>query len=173
MSQEEQLRDLDRKINEANIKTALSVQTIERLDKTVQQLSIIAADLSKLLAVHEKRIDILEDVNKISGEDRERRRLEVDTKMDNISHLIKKSEDELNNSIEKNKIIQDSTIEKIRSEYVIQLDKIRNEHRLEIEKIDKKVATLQKFAWGAIGMGTILGILISQAANIARLIIGT
>jgi ferritin-like metal-binding protein YciE len=126
----------------------LEEKTLDRIEQTLEKLADIQIDLTKMLAVHEQRIQVSEkNVNSIEII-LERRREESDTKLKDVYDTMR-SED-------KNVIDE---IHKLR-------DKATEEHL----QLTTKIAALEKYIWMYIGGFTVVTFVVTHGDKIIRIL---
>lgn len=123
-------------------------KTLDRIEQTLEKLADIQIDLTKMLAVHEQRIQVSEK-NVTSIEIiLERRREEADIKLKEVYDTMR-SED-------KNIIVE---IHKCK-------DKSTEEHLY----LTKKIAALEKYIWMYIGGFTVVTFVVTHGDKIIRIL---
>ena len=123
-------------------------KTLDRIEQTLEKLADIQIDLTKMLAVHEQRIQVSEkNVTSIESI-LERRREESDIKLKDVYDTMR-SED-------KNVIDE---IHKLR-------DKATEEHL----QLTTKIASLEKYIWMYIGAFTVITFVITHGDKIIRIL---
>jgi len=126
----------------------LEEKTLDRIEQTLEKLADIQIDLTKMLAVHEQRIQISEK-NVTSIEIiLERRREESDNKLKDVYDTMRN---------EDKNIIDE--IHKLR-------DKASEEHL----QLTKKIATLEKYIWMYIGGFTVVTFVVTHGDKIVRIL---
>ena len=123
-------------------------KTLDRIEQTLEKLADIQIDLTKMLAVHEQRIQVSEkNVTSIESI-LERRREESDIKLKDVYDTMR-SEDR--------NIIDE--IHKFR-------DKATEEHQY----LTTKIASLEKYIWMYIGAFTVITFVITHGDKIIRIL---
>jgi len=113
---------------------------VEKLDVSIDKLTEVSNNVSKLLAVHDTRINIIEK-DTVRNEDDIR---DIHVKMDNIAKEINKKLDQsMANSIEGHAKIQAAIEEQIKG-------------------IDARVKVLEVWRWVVIGGAVVIGWLINK-----------
>lgn len=114
-----------------------------KIDDAIQRLAVVAADLSKMLAVHEQRLTQQEKASDNVMEMVEKRRVEYDEKISDVYKTMR---------------VEDNTI-------LAEIKKSREDSSSQHKKLDEKIANIEKMIWMACGGGTVIGFLISLAVN--------
>lgn len=116
---------------------------INKIDEVIQRLAAVASDLSKLIAVNDQRLS------------------QQEKNAENITHLLEKRREDLEAKVEE--IYE--TIYKKDAETLQQIKEDIKASRIDSvlhhQRIDKKIETIQRFVWMACGGGTVIGYLIS------------
>lgn len=154
IAEEERVRSLETDI--AILKRDISQFNLlfAKLDITIEKLGDVSNNISKLLAVHEERIDVLQSI------DREMEK-KIEVKSQEIKELYSKVESmntylvgELANTESK---IKDE-LKAIRT--MIQAEQLKQEQTL--NKISDKVQAIEKWKWTIIGFSVAAGWLIDK-----------
>jgi len=113
---------------------------VEKLDQSIDKLTEVSNNISKLLAVHDTRINIIEK-DTVRNEDDIR---DIHVKMDNIAKEINKKLDQsMANSVEGHAKIQAAIEEKLKG-------------------IDARVKVLEVWRWVVIGAALVIGWFINK-----------
>lgn len=126
---------------------------VERMDTTIEKLAELSANISKLLAVHEQRLEQYEKISEKLIENAERRRDEIEIKVKEIYKDI---------SVLDNKFLAE--IKSFRDERM----NCTNETNGKINKIEKNLAVL-------FGASVVLGYILSNPtifSNIIKVLTG-
>jgi ferritin-like metal-binding protein YciE len=123
-------------------------KTLDRIEQTLEKLADIQIDLTKMLAVHEQRIQVSEkNVTSIESI-LERRREESDIKLKDVYDTMRN---------EDRNIIDE--IHKLR-------DKATEEHQY----LTTRIASLEKYIWMYIGAFTVITFVITHGDKIIRIL---
>ena len=114
-----------------------------KIDDAIQRLAVVAADLSRMLAVHEQRLTQQEKASDNVMEMVEKRRVEYDEKISDVYKTMR---------------AEDNTI-------LAEIKKSREDSSSQHKKLDEKIANIEKMIWMACGGRTVIGFLISLAVN--------
>ena len=114
-----------------------------KIDDAIQRLAVVAADLSRMLAVQEQRLTQQEKASDNVMEMVEKRRVEYDEKISDVYKTMRE---------------EDNTI-------LAEIKKSREDSSSQHKKLDEKIANIEKMIWMACGGGTVIGFLISLAVN--------
>ena len=126
----------------------LEEKTLDRIEQTLEKLADIQIDLTKMLAVHEQRIQVSEkNVNSLEII-LERRREESDTKLKDVYDTMRNEDKNIINEIHKLR------------------DKATEEHL----QLTTKIASLEKYIWMYIGGFTVVTFVITHGDKIIRIL---
>lgn len=161
VAEEERVRSLETDI--AIMKRDVSQFNLlfAKLDITIEKLGDVSNNISKLLAVHEERIDVLQSI------DREMEK-KIEVKSKEIRELYSKVESM--NTYLVGELA--STESKIRDELktirtMIESEQVKQTHTL--NKISDKVQSIEKWKWTIIGFSVATGWLIDKIPMIFEL----
>ena len=121
--------------------------SLNRIEEAIAQLSNVAHDVAKMLAVNEQRIHQQEKITDTIGAKLEKRDDEVDKKFVNVYNAIKEGDADIIATIEKTALTREK----------------------QFDEINKKISRLEKWGWMAIGGGLVVGFLLSVTFNILKL----
>ena len=119
-----------------------------KLEDAITKLTEISADLNKMIAVHELRLSQQEKTMDSLVGVLERRRDEVDSKLNNVYNTMR-SEDK--NILE-------------------ELEKIREEFKEQYDKISKKISDMEKMMWTYMGAFTVIAFFLAYGDKILDLV---
>jgi len=120
---------------------------LDRIDSIIDKLTEVSTDLKSMLAVHEERINRQEKETDDLHIIMEKRRIEVDTKIDDIYGVMHKKDDKL--------------LEEIKH--------IREDNTSQHKEMSQKIANMEKFIWMAIGGGITVSWLITFSLNFFKI----
>jgi DNA repair exonuclease SbcCD ATPase subunit len=126
---------------------------VERMDTTIEKLTELSSNVSKLLAVHEERLEQYEKINEKLVENAERRRDEIENKIKEVYKEISSLDNKVLTEI---KLFRDERMS------------CTNETNNKIAKIEKNLAIL-------FGASVVLGYILSNPtifSNIIRVLTG-
>ena len=121
---------------------------LDRIEQTLEKLADVQIDLTKMLAVHEQRIQSSEKQVTSIEEMLERRREESDIKLKDVYNTMR-SEDK--NIIE-------------------EIHKLREESTKQHQILTNKIASLEKYIWMYIGGFTVITFIITHGDKIIRIL---
>lgn len=131
---------------------------VERLDVTIEKLTVVASNVSQILAVQNQRLDSDEKAIIAIQDSIEKRREASDVNFKN-----------LNDKFEDFKI----AIETNRSNFTNSLDNIDDklkDHSLKHTKLDKRLSNIERWSWLVIGGSAVLAFVLGNYSNIANII---
>ena len=120
---------------------------LNRIEEVITQLSNVAHDVAKMLAVNEQRINQQEKITDIIGAKLEKRDDDIDKKFVNVYNVIKEGD----------------------ADIIATIEKIALTREKQFDEINKKISRLEKWGWMAIGGGLVVGFLLSVTFNILKL----
>jgi hypothetical protein len=120
-----------------------------KLEDAITKLTEISADLNKMIAVHELRLTQQEKTMDSLVDVLERRRDEVDGKLNNVYNTMR-SEDK--NILE-------------------ELDKIQTDFHVQYDKLSKKISDMEKVMYTYMGGLAICGFLVAYGHKILEIIL--
>lgn len=123
---------------------------VDRLDTTIDKLTDISNNISSLLAVHETKLTSQEIITKQTTELVEKRRVEMESKIELLHARISSGERELE--------------EKIDAEYediMTQLKEMRQESAAQHSALNERISTMEKWMWIVIGGSIVVGFILN------------
>ena len=146
---------MDTRLGQLERDFAAMSKIADRMDTTIEKLAEVSSDVSKLLAVQDKRLEMQERSTDRLEALVENRRVEVELRFDKFTNLLVHTESvfktELNNNHEK---------------LSTQLGNIQDEYKEISEKFDKRITTIERWMWVLGGAGAIIGFLINSAIGL-------
>ena len=124
---------------------------VDRLDTTIDKLTEVSSSLSQLMAVHEAKISAQEILSKNTAELVEKRRLEMEDKIQQIHSRISSGEKEL--------------AEKIDEQYddiMKELKEMRAESSKQHETLSVRITTMEKWMWVIVGGAVVVGLILDK-----------
>lgn len=153
---------------------------IDKFDTNIDKLTDISLNVSKLLAVHEQRLDSVEKSTKASVQYIEDRRKETDAMFNRVYDKISETEDDIRTELNQ---VQTSIVTEVKS-ISVDIGKLRNdvntttnqikddlEDKLkkEVEEISERMSKIEKFMWIVTGGAAVAGAVISQLADAIKI----
>lgn len=133
---------------DAEVKVLASV--VSKIDTSIEKLTGLANDISKLLAVHDQRLDQLEKSKDDTSDDIKDLHSRITTTSREVCEKIDAMEDMIERKLKENK---ESSTE--------QHSKIQEEIREEIKSISSRITVLEQWRWYIIGGAAVVGFLLS------------
>jgi F0F1-type ATP synthase membrane subunit b/b' len=130
---------------------------VDRHDTIIDKLTEVSTSLSQLMAVHESKLTAQELIMKQTTDLVEKRRVEVEDKVQQLHARISSGERELGAKIEDQYDDIMTEIKEMRAESVKQHDALSD-----------RITSMEKWHWLIIGGSIIVGVLISQV-NLTQL----
>ena len=121
---------------------------VDRIEQTLEKLADVQIDLTKMLAVHEQRIQSSEKHVTSIEEMLERRREESDIKLRDVYETMR-SEDK---------------------NIIAEIHKLREESTKQHQILTNKIASLEKYIWMYIGGFTVITFIITHGDKIIRIL---
>lgn len=151
MEQTENIKDLQTEV--AVIKRDINQFGVlfTKLDVTIEKISDVSNNISRLLAVHEQRLDVLNNMDK-----------ELDQKIikhrDDITSDIKELHSRITTS---NREVMDA-IHDVERSIKSHIDSEHNRQDGEIQRVESKIDGLERWKWIVIGGSLVIGWLVSH-----------
>lgn len=121
---------------------------LDRIEQTLEKLADVQIDLTKMLAVHEQRIQSSEKHVSSIEEIIERRREESDIKLRDVYETMR-SEDK---------------------NIIAEIHKLREESTKQHQILTNKITSLEKYIWMYIGGFTVITFIITHGDKILRIL---
>jgi len=123
-------------------------QRFDKIEEAISKLSSVAADVSKMLAVHDQRLIQQEKLSDNISTQLEKRKEEVDKKFDLVYETIKSGDESIKDEIKK---------------------LVENRDR-QMDESNKKISKLERWQWMVIGGSATIGYLIHLGINAIKVI---
>lgn len=123
-------------------------QRFDKIEEAISKLSSVAADVSKMLAVHDQRLIQQEKLSDNISTQLEKRKEEVDKKFDLVYETIKSGDESIKQEIKK----------------------IAEARDKQIEAVNTKISKLEKWQWMVMGGSAAIGYLIHLGLNAAKIL---
>lgn len=123
-------------------------QRFDKIEEAISKLSSVAADVSKMLAVHDQRLIQQEKLSDNISTQLEKRKEEVDKKFDLVYETIKSGDESIKQEIKK----------------------IAEARDKQIEAANTKISKLEKWQWMVMGGSAAIGYLIHLGLNAAKIL---
>lgn len=128
---------------------------VSKLDQSLEKITEVSNNISRLLAVHDERISNLEKVSTRQELDSR----EVQYKISNISKEI----------IEKINQMEDRLDIKLKDQYNY-IDKYHQEINSDFKDIEQRLNALEKWRWMIIGGAAAIGFAVAQVPDVLKFI---
>lgn len=129
---------------------------VDRLDTTIDKLTEVSTSLSQLMAVHEAKLSAQEIITKQTTDLVEKRRVEMEDKVQQLHARISSGEKELAGKIEEQ---YDDIMHEIKE--------MRQESQTQHTALSDRITAMEKWQWIIIGGSIIVGVILSQV-NLAQ-----
>jgi gas vesicle protein len=123
-------------------------QRFDKIEEAISKLSSVAADVSKMLAVHDQRLIQQEKLSDNISTQLEKRKEEVDKKFDLVYETIKSGDESIKQEIKK----------------------IAEYREKQMEEANKKISKVEKWQWMVMGGSAAIGYLIHLGLNAIKVI---
>lgn len=130
---------------------------VDRHDTIMDKLTEVSASLSQLIAVHESKLTAQELIMKQTTDLVEKRRMEVEDKVQQLHARISSGERELGTKIEDQY-----------DDIMTEIKEMRAESGVQHTALSDRITAMEKWHWLIIGGSIIVGVLISQV-NLAQI----
>lgn len=129
---------------------------VERLDTTIDKLTEVSTSLSQLMAVHEAKLSAQEIITKQTTDLVEKRRVEMEDKVQQLHARISSGEKELAGKIEEQY-----------DDIMTEIKEMRQESQTQHTALSDRITAMEKWQWIIIGGSIIVGVILSQV-NLAQ-----
>lgn len=119
-----------------------------KLEEAITKMSDVASDMSKMLAVHEQRLNQQEKLSDSIGSKLEKRNDEVDKKFDQVYDAIKAGDDSI----------------------ITEIKKIAEIRAGQLAELNEKITKLERWRWMVVGGAMAAGYGISLFFNLLKYI---
>jgi ABC-type phosphate transport system auxiliary subunit len=123
-------------------------QRFDKIEDVIARLSNVASDLSRMLAVHDQRLQQQEKMSDTIGAQLEKRKDEVDKKFELVYETIKAGDESIKQEIKK----------------------IVDARDKQIDGANEKISRLEKWQWMVMGGSAVIGYLIHLGLNAAKIL---
>lgn len=123
-------------------------QRFDKIEEAISKLSSVASDMSRMLAVHDQRLQQQEKMSDTIGAQLEKRKDEVDKKFDLVYETIKSGDESIKQEIKK----------------------IVDARDKQIDGANEKISKLEKWQWMVMGGSAVIGYLIHLGLNAAKIL---
>jgi DNA repair exonuclease SbcCD ATPase subunit len=130
---------------------------VDRHDTIIDKLTEVSTSLSQLMAVHESKLTAQELIMKQTTDLVEKRRMEVEDKVQQLHGRISSGERELGTKIEDQY-----------DDIMTEIKEMRQESQTQHTALSDRITAMEKWHWLIIGGSIIVGVLISQV-NLTQL----
>lgn len=140
------MSDLDNQVELGVLKSVVS-----KLDSSIEKIAQLNGDITKLLAVHETRLDSLERVSENRTEDIKELHSRITTQIDQVAKKI----DEMEIRLEERMRNQSHSATE-------QHNRIQREIEEDIEKLGSRISKLEQWKWWVMGIALAFGYFIGH-----------
>ena len=173
MSENARLLDVEKKVAAQEVMVA-------KFDTALEKISEVSLNVSKLLAVHEQRLEAQEDFTKSIPELLEDRRKEYYQRFEEIHGRISDTDQELRKEMSNNHKEILGEIKSLQTDIKDLGEDMSEKHNTlrtgleadfteKVEAVSQRVSKLEKLAYIVIGGATVVGFLLSQALGILQI----
>lgn len=124
---------------------------VDRLDTTIDKLTEVSTALSQLIAVHESKLSAQEVITKQTTDLVEKRRIEMEDKLQFLHARISSGEKELGTKIEDQY-----------DELMVEIKEMRAESVSQHNALSDRITSMEKWHWIVVGGAVVVGTFISQ-----------
>jgi hypothetical protein len=124
---------------------------VDRLDTTIDKLTEVSTALSQLIAVHESKLSAQEVITKQTTDLVEKRRIEMEEKLQFLHARISSGEKELGTKIEDQY-----------DELMVEIKEMRAESVSQHNALSDRITSMEKWHWIVVGGAVVVGTFISQ-----------
>ena len=132
------------------VEQVASVNT--KLDNAIDKLTDISGGIKSMLAVHEEKLSKQEEIDKAIFNLLENRRVESDSKFEDIHSRLNKS------------------VENLREEVELSEKRLMYEIKSLASNLDGRIGVFEKYRWIIIGAAIVLGLSMPQILSVIKII---
>ena len=173
---DDQLLDIQKKVAGQEI-------LLSRVDAALDKISEVSLNVSKLLAVHEQRLEAQEESTKKLPDLIEQRRVEAVHAQDVLHSRVTSSEQRLRQEMAEGQKEILSEIKNLRSDMSELGDELKEQTETmktdleedfskKIDEVTGRVTKLERLSWLVVGGATVIGFILSQALGVIQLFTG-
>ena len=140
----------DLQVLKNEVEQVASVNT--KLDKAIDKLTDISGSIKSMLAVHEEKLSKQEEIDKAIFNLLENRRVESDSKFEDIHSRLNKS------------------VENLREEVELSEKRLMCEIKSLASNLDGRIGVFEKYRWIIIGAAIVLGLSMPQILSVIKII---
>ena len=140
----------DLQVLKNEVEQVASVNT--KLDKAIDKLTDISGSIKSMLAVHEEKLSKQEEIDKAIFNLLENRRVESDSKFEDIHGRLNKS------------------VENLREEVELSEKRLMCEIKSLASNLDGRIGVFEKYRWIIIGIAITLGLSMPQILSVIKII---
>ncbi len=140
----------DLQVLKNEVEQVASVNT--KLDKAIDKLTDISGSIKSMLAVHEEKLSKQEEIDKAIFNLLENRRVESDSKFEDIHGRLNKS------------------VENLREEVELSEKRLMCEIKSLASNLDGRIGVFEKYRWIIIGAAIVLGLSMPQIISVIKII---
>ena len=140
----------DLQVLKNEVEQVASVNT--KLDNAIDKLTDISGSIKSMLAVHEEKLSKQEEIDKAIFNLLENRRVESDSKFEDIHGRLNKS------------------VENLREEVELSEKRLMCEIKSLASNLDGRIGVFEKYRWIIIGAAIILGLSMPQIISVIKII---
>ncbi len=140
----------DLQVLKNEVEQVASVNT--KLDKAIDKLTDISGSIKSMLAVHEEKLSKQEEIDKAIFNLLENRRVESDSKFEDIHGRLNKS------------------VENLREEVELSEKRLMCEIKSLASNLDGRIGVFEKYRWIIIGAAIVLGLSMPQILSVIKII---
>lgn len=129
-----------------------------KLDTAIDKLSDVANDISKMLAVHERRIELGEKTDNELFDLVEKRRQEMQSDVKEVHSRISTIQREISGEIQDTKKEITHAINSLKAEIKEEYDSYKKDH----EDQEERIKELEKWRWMILGGAAVVGLITSK-----------
>lgn len=123
-------------------------QRFDKIEEAISRLSSVASDVSRMLAVHEQKLQQQEKMSDIISNQLEKRKDEVDRKFDLVYETIKSGDESIKDEIKK----------------------IAEARDKQFDGVSSRLSKIEKWQWMVLGGSAAIGYLIHLGLNTVKIL---
>lgn len=141
-----------------NVDIEVLKAVVTKLDTSIEKISLVSQDISKILAVHEERLDAVEKVSERRDDEIKDLHSRITTTHREVCEKLDNMEIRIENKMRENGINATMQHQDIQKEIQADVEKLSGS----VEKVGSRVSTLEQWRWYVMGGSVVIGFLLAK-----------
>jgi chromosome segregation ATPase len=167
------LQNMRNDVTEIQKQLATQEVLISRFDTALDKISEVSLNVSKLLAVHEQRLEASEEKTKELPQLIEARFQESNKRFDVVHDRITSVETGMRNELGTMQKEILSELKGVREDMTNLGNDLKEDVDEKIDTVNTRVTKLERLSWIVVGGATVIGFILSQALGVIHLFTGS